>query len=334
MNDNKNGKKSNNEKKPITDRLVKLPNIIKDNVTFNNINFIYKNIPKPNSGNPNNVKNNLQKNFKNKYYDNKDRKRDINTANPLLIVPTKNLTNSPNFNFQYRKRENKSSPKNYANFFEMYINNRNFNNIDNNNNIINKSNNNIEQTFKNKKSFATKIKDVYKTKNPKLAQKLDILININFNNIINNQFNKSPHNISPKNLNLHLIDSPSPNLKKNFLKLYSFNKPENTNLSNKKENKGNNIINNNINNNQNNNQNNNNKTNNTNQNNNQNNKNNQNNNNKNNNQNNNNNTKNINQNNIKNNNQNNNNNNNINLNKNLNFQNNINNNNNNKQNLF
>ena len=338
MNDNKNGKKSNNEKKINTDR-IKLPNINKDNMTFNNINFNFKNVQKPNSGNPNNVKNNLQKNFKNKYYENKDRKRDINTANPLLIVPSKNLSNSPNYNFQYKKRENKSSPKNYANFFENYLHNlhnRIFN-IDNNNNIINKSNNNIEQTFKNKKSFATKIKDGLKIKNPKLAQKLDeITINLNFNNIINNQFiNKSPNNISPKNLNLHLVDSPSPNLKKQYLKLNSFNKPDNINFSNKKENKGNNIINNNIlnnnntiiknknnqnkninNNNQINNQNN--KNNNNNQNNNQNNKNN-------NNQNNNNN-KNNNQ--TNNQNKNNNQNNNNNLNKKLNFQNN-----NNKPNL-
>ena len=340
MNENKKDKKSNNEKKIKTERTerIKLPNL-NNNSPFQ-INFYYKNIQKPYSGNPNNIKNNnIQKNFKNNYYDNNNnniiKKRDIYTPNPFLY---NNFNYSPNFIIN-KKRDNKSSPKNHINFFKDYIQNRildnninNFINISNNNNLDN--NNNI---FKNKKTFAMKIKDNLKNKNPNIAKKFNDIfsINLNFNNINNIQFsNKSPKNISPKNLNLHLIDSPSPNFKKqNNLTKFVINDLNQHENSYTKENKNDNndIKNNNKNNNHNNNNDNKNKNNNKNNNNNNNNNNNKNNNLNNNKNNNNLNNNKNNNNNINNNNtnKNNNNNNNIKINNNNNNNKNIQNNNNN-----
>ena len=233
MNENKKEKKFNNEKKIKSER-NKIQNV-NNNLPFQNINFYFKNLQKPNSGNPNNVKNNnIQKNFKNKYYDNinnSNKKRDISTANPFLFGQI-NFNYSPNYNIPPKKRDNKSSPKNHINFFKNYIQNRNFDN--NINTFINNSNYLEDNIFKNKKTFAMKIKDTLKNKNPNIAKKFNDMfsVGLNFNHINNIQFdNKSPKNISPKNLNLHLIDSPSPNFKKqNYLTKFiinDLNKPDN-----------------------------------------------------------------------------------------------------------
>jgi len=252
MNENKKEKKFNNEKKIKTER--NKIQIVNNNLPFQNINFFYfKNLQKPYSGNPNNIKNNnIQKNFKNKYHDNinnSNKKRDISTANPFLFGQI-NFNNSPNFNIPTKKRDNKSSPKNHITFFKDYLQNRNYDN--NINTFINNSNYLEDNIFKNKKTFATKIKDALKNKNPNVAKKFNDMfsINLNFNKINNIQFdNKSPKNISPKNLNLHLIDSPSPNFQKqkNLTKFFinDLNKPNN---ETKMEINNNNINNTNINN--------------------------------------------------------------------------------------